>query len=210
MMKFVLGVICAGALSLVVNAKPTLPTFSSDFAVKNISTITGAPGLSDGNVLQWLQNEAGAAGKPAPSTSFSNYTGGPIAAGDYLVLHYRVGRGGTQGSGGGLVVIYFTTAVSSYLVPANGLGKNGNGGLSFARLFDANTPPQSRVPDGGTSLLLLGLGLSVLGVCARSKRLAYRSQLNTFMRAASVRLLLFSVGGPPSRAPIGSFPTPQL
>ena len=102
--------------------------------------------------LAWLESliPGNTLGLTTPSTGASDYTGGPIEAGDYLVLHYGSGSGGS--SGGGWVGLLFTTAVSNFDVPANGSGPNGNGGLSGATLFD-------HVADGGSTLTLLGLSL---------------------------------------------------
>jgi hypothetical protein len=107
--------------------------------------------------LAWLESliPNNTLGLTPPSTGESDYTGGSIAAGDYLVLHYGAGRGGTPG--GGWVGLLFTTGVSSYSVPANGSGPNGFGGLSGATLFD-----HVSVPDGASTLALLGIGLIAL------------------------------------------------
>jgi hypothetical protein len=144
-----------------------------DFPANNIGDVTGNPGLGDANVLAFLQGIVGPTYDlnddfPDPTTAQSDYTGGPIAAGDYLVLHYGVGNGGTQGSGGGLVVLYFDADEASFDVPADGSGPNGCGGLSFARLYD-HVPS---VPDGGMSLVSLSLALLGLGCFGRFKNKA--------------------------------------
>jgi hypothetical protein len=162
MKKLLLTTLGAGALLLCQSASANVIHVlgAGDFPAQDISTVTGNPGLGDANVLAWLQAEASLNGFPAPTTAQSDYTGGPVAAGDYLVLHYGSGPGGTPA--GGLVALYFDADQASYAVPATGSGPNGNGGISFARLYDHTT----QVPDGGMTLVLLG-GAIVGLVCLR-------------------------------------------
>jgi hypothetical protein len=144
-------VVCQMARANVINVLGT-----GDFAWHNSSFSNNDPATQ----LAWLQSliPGNTLGLTPPSTGESDYTGGPIAAGDYLVLHYGAGRGGTQG--GGWVGLLFTTGVSSFDVPANGSGPNGFGGLSGATLFD-----HASVPDGASTLTLMGIGLmSLLGL----------------------------------------------
>jgi hypothetical protein len=143
---------------------------TSDFAAHDISTITGQTGLGDANLLAWLQAEASTHGFAAPTTDETPYTGGPIAAGDYLVLHYGSGKGGSPQ--GGLVALYFNADETSFDVPQTGSGPNGLGGLSGAFLFDhaeetPGTPPPPVVPDAGSTLALLGIALGFLGMAHR-------------------------------------------
>ncbi len=135
---------------------------TGDFPAQDISNVTGDKGLGDANVLAWLQAEAALQGYPAPTTAQSDYTGGPIVTGDYLVLHYGSGTGGTPE--GGLVALYFDANQSSFAVPANGSGPNGNGGISFARLYD-----HTNVPDSGSVVLLFGMAL--LGIEGMRRKL---------------------------------------
>ena len=155
MKKLLLTTLGAGALLLCQSASANVINVlgAGDFPAQDISTVTGNPGLGDANVLVWLQAEASLNGYPAPTTAQSDYTGGPIAAGDYLVLHYGSGTGGT--SAGGLVALYFDANQASYAVPPDGSGPNGFGGISFARLYDHTT----QVPDGGSTIALLGFAL---------------------------------------------------
>ena len=79
---------------------------------------------------------------------------------NYAVLHYGAGNGGTQGSGGG-VEVFFLNGATSFTFPANGSGPNGFGEFSSLTLFQG-TP--GTVPDGGTTVFLLGVALSGLGL----------------------------------------------
>jgi hypothetical protein len=79
----------------------------------------------------------------------------------YAVVHYGVGEGGIQGSGGG--VAFFQITNNSDTFPQNGDGPNGFGGISRVDLF-ACTPG---VPDGGATVMLLGAALTGLGLVRR-------------------------------------------
>jgi hypothetical protein len=184
MRKLCLGAICLGVLSLLsaanantINVTMSLPLGAGSTLVNDVSAqdIPGN-GLGDATVFAWLQSDisiynnnlSGHLAAPTTTlTSFDNLNSGlaiPVVAGDYLVLHYGKGPGG-QGQGGGLVALYFDAA-GTYTVPANGSGPNGNGGISFARLWDHG----NQVPDGGSSLALLGIALSGLGLVYRRVR----------------------------------------
>lgn len=78
----------------------------------------------------------------------------------YAVLHYGKGPGGAN-DGGGLEV-WDLNGASSFNFPDHGSGPNGKGGFSSIRLYDGNG-----VPDGGTTVLLLGAALSALGLIRR-------------------------------------------
>lgn len=84
---------------------------------------------------------------------------GGLSGFDYAVLHYGAGTDGTHGSGGG-VEVFFLNGATSFTFPANGSGPNGFGGFSSLTLFQG-TPG---VPDGGVTVLLLGVALSGLGL----------------------------------------------
>ena len=181
MRKLILGTICLGVLSLwstananTINVTMSLPLGAGSSLVNDVSAqdVPGG-GLSDVTVFAWLQSDINTFNSnfngnlPSPTTgltAFDNLSSGPtiqVDAGDYLVLHYGRGRGGL-GQGGGLVALYFDAA-GTYVAPDNGSGPNGNGGISFARLWDHGT----QVPDGGTSSVLLGMALSALGLVHR-------------------------------------------
>ena len=101
---------------------------------------------------------------PVPTLTGDKETTGPDATGlsgyDYAVLHYGKGSGGSNPGGG--IEVWFLNGASSFDFPANGTGPNGMGGFSSIVLFKAAV-----VPDGGTTVLLLGLALSSLGLIRR-------------------------------------------
>jgi hypothetical protein len=85
---------------------------------------------------------------------------------DYAVLHYGKGPGGIGGGGG--IAIYYLDGATSFTFPADGLGPNGNGGWSTLTLFKGNDVTNHiSVPDGGSTVFLLGAVLSGLGMIAR-------------------------------------------
>jgi len=181
MRKLISRTLCLGVLALgsaananTINVTMSLPLGAGSTLVNDVSAqdIPGN-GLGDATVFAWLQldihtfNSNLNGDLPDPTTGLSSFDGGGtihVAAGDYLVLHYGKGTGGT-GQGGGLVALYFD-ADGTYAIPANGSGPNGNGGLSFARLWDHGT----QIPDGGTTVALLGMALSALGLAYRQVR----------------------------------------
>jgi hypothetical protein len=130
---------------------------SGDFPVEDISNITGNSGLGADNVLAWLLAEIKLNQFPDATTTPSDYSGGTIKKGDYLVLHYGSGEGGDPG--GGLLALYFDADQASFAVPQIGGGPSGLGGISFARLFDSPsgdpTGDPAAVPDAGSTLGLL-------------------------------------------------------
>ena len=82
---------------------------------------------------------------------------------DYAVLHYGSGNGGTPGGGIG---IYYLNGSSQYTFPSNGTGSNGFGGFSSLTLFRGDSPVNN-VPDGASTVTLLG---AVLGLIATIRR----------------------------------------
>lgn len=90
-----------------------------------------------------------------------------VSPGDYLVVHYGKGPGGT-GHGGSLEFFQVINGETEVTVPGFGnvAGPDpfGHGGISSIRVFGTGTPT---VPDGGTTLMLLGAALSTLGVTRR-------------------------------------------
>jgi hypothetical protein len=130
---------------------------SGDFPAKDISNITGNSGLGADNVLAWLLAEIKLNQFPDATTTPSDYGGGAIKKGDYLVLHYGSGEGGDPS--GGLLALYFDADQASFAVPQNGGGPSGRGGISFARLFDHGGVPGDRVPDAGSTLGLLVIAM---------------------------------------------------
>ena len=103
---------------------------------------------------------------PTPIATGAEDLGSPVVGPggltgfDYAVIHYGAGNGGTQGSGGG-VAVFFLNGATSFTFPANGSGPNGFGGFSSLTLF-GGTPVG--VPDGGGTVLLLGVVLSAFGL----------------------------------------------
>jgi hypothetical protein len=181
MPKILLRTVCLGVvagLAMMASATPinitmSLPLGSGSTLVNDVSAQdTPGSGLGDDTVFAWLQQNiatynANIPGDlPDPTSGLTFWENqAPLvsaAAGDYLVLHYGTGNGGT-GQGGGLVALYFGAA-EAYQVPAMGSGPNGFGGISFVRLWDHTT-----VPDGGFTIALLGSAL--LGVAIVGRRL---------------------------------------
>jgi hypothetical protein len=156
----------AGANIIEISLDPTTHT-PSDVPFNDI-------GGNPVSILGWLQgeilsynNHIPGADLPAPTENLTRLTdlnGGPtiqVVAGDYIVIHYGVGPGGVPGTGGGLVA-YYVDANQSFDVPDNGPGPNGLGGVSFVDVWD-----HVSVPDGGTTVLLLGTALSGLALVRR-------------------------------------------
>jgi len=96
---------------------------------------------------------------PGPATLALRGTGTTINLGTqgtyvYLFAHYG-------GPGGGFAEVWYVGNLNgSISIPATGLGH----GLSGWALFSA---PHGAVPDGGTTVMLLGAALSALGVVRR-------------------------------------------
>jgi hypothetical protein len=96
---------------------------------------------------------------PGPATLALRGTGTTINLGtqgtyDYLFAHYG-------GPGGGFAEVWYVGDLSGTIsIPATGLGH----GLSGWALF---TAPSGAVPDGGTTVMLLGAGLGALAVVRR-------------------------------------------
>jgi hypothetical protein len=105
---------------------------------------------------------------PVPVSTGEKDSSGPNATGlsgfTYAVLHYGTGPGGAN-PGGGLEV-WDLNGASSFDFPANGSGPNGFGGFSSIRLYDANP---NLVPDGGTTVVMLGAVISGLGLLRRKR-----------------------------------------
>jgi hypothetical protein len=99
---------------------------------------------------------------------FSNL-GSPVSdtPGCYIVVHYGTGEGGSN-PGGSLEFFLVNPGFTSDLLPqfgnVGGPDPFGHGGISSAREF---CPEGTHVPDGGTTAMLLGAGLSALGLVGR-------------------------------------------
>jgi hypothetical protein len=95
----------------------------------------------------------------------SNVVGdGGLVGFDYAVLHYGSGKGGTPGGG---VEFFALNGNSKYTFPDNGTGPNGNGGFSSLTLFKGVS---KTVPDGGSTVMLLGAALGLIAVARRKFR----------------------------------------
>lgn len=88
-----------------------------------------------------------------------------VVPGEFLVVHYGVGPGGT-GAGGSLEFFQVIMGQTEVTVPGMGnvagLDPFGHGGISSIRGFSS-----PGVPDGGATVMLLGAGLSALGIVRR-------------------------------------------
>src|SRR5205807_2687204 len=95
------------------------------------------------------------------NTTHDYSTVGPVVAfpGEYFVVHYGKGKGGT-GAGGSWEFFQVINGETSVTFPQSGNGPNnpdqfGHGGISSARGF-GGTP---LVPDSGSTVMLLGVAL---------------------------------------------------
>jgi hypothetical protein len=84
-----------------------------------------------------------------------------VEPGEFLIVHFGVGPGGT-GSGGGFSIYEVVNGETSVTVPGTGEGPFGLGGSSSIRGF---CPPG--VPDSGMTAVLLGGALASLGLVRR-------------------------------------------
>jgi hypothetical protein len=154
----------------------TLPLNSSSMLVNDIQANAlhdFGPGLSPAAQLNWLQQDVaqydlnfGQTLVPPPAQmGTGEETDGSVAvmAGDYLVLHYGSGPGGSPS--GGIVGLFFDTS-GTYDIPQNGSGPNGFGGISFATLFVGSS---EEIPDGGSTAVLLGSSLLAIGLMKQSR-----------------------------------------
>ena len=98
-------------------------------------------------------------------------TGNQLLGFEYAVLHYGVGSGGAQGTGGGVAIFYLADGVGNFTFPANGTGQNGFGGFSGGTLFNSTAIPGNvpgvTVPDGGSTIAMLGGALFLFGFLRR-------------------------------------------
>ena len=94
-----------------------------------------------------------------------------VTPGEFFVVHYGKGSGGTT-KGGSFEFFQVIKGETSVTFPASGNGPTnpdpyGHGGISSARGF----PGEQNTPDSGTTAALLGLGLTGLaGLRARFGR----------------------------------------
>ena len=84
---------------------------------------------------------------------------------DYAVLHYGSGPGGSPGGG---VALYYLNGASQFTFPSQGTGSHGLGGFSSLTLYKGKDPVNSvPVPDGGSTITLLGAVLALVGAAHR-------------------------------------------
>jgi hypothetical protein len=175
--KLALVAVCAAMLPIVVSATPSpLPSvsaFSPSFLQTGL-TYLGALNFNNGpnspsaNLLRLAEitNTTGL----VLCDNHEELNGDPgsffFHAGEFLVAHYGKGAGGT-GAGGSLEFFQVTES-AFFTLPALGNGPDnpdifGHGGISSIRGFC----PPGTVPDGGSAVMLLGLGLGVVGAIRR-------------------------------------------
>ena len=90
-----------------------------------------------------------------------------VLPGEYFVVHYGTGKGGT-GDGGSWEFFQVINGETSVTFPAFGNGPTnpdpfGHGGISSARGFGG----EQHVPDSGTTAMLLGSAITGLGLVRR-------------------------------------------
>ena len=187
---FLAVAVAASSLVLAGNANALLINITMEDATTKVDDIsknanpTGDNGNDPANHLAWLTdfvvpwyNGWAPATLPDPTglnlvVSEGNVAGNGVPTFDltgilYITYHYGVGPGGDQASGGGLVAIYNDGMTGDFTPPADGLGPNGYGGLSTVYAWGTR-----EVPEGGMTLVMLGLGMG--GVVLAQRRLNRR------------------------------------
>jgi hypothetical protein len=145
---------------------------------KNGTGAGGGNGASAAdNFARLLSVVSGNPGLPTPLSggsvdiSSNVITGNQLLGFEYAVLHYGVGSGGSQGSGGGVAIFYLTDGVGNFTFPASGTGQNGFGGFSGGTLFNSTATPGNvpgvNVADGGSTIAMLGAALFLFGFLRR-------------------------------------------
>jgi hypothetical protein len=174
-LKFILLAICVGALMPLAQATPVNVTVSGG------SPVVAAPSSDLGNfgdatVFSWMVNDVAAYnsiasttyGAPSNSGALIGQTGGggnsislDVSGYQYLFFHW----GGSQLQPGGWAQLFYVGDSSgSFTFDNSAITVNETpaaGGISFYSLYGTN------VPDGGSTVMMLGAALSGLGVVAR-------------------------------------------
>ncbi len=171
---FALATLIAGSISLNAAQIDVLAPLGGSLSFSNVTDIATAvggsgPGASLNDTLfSFLGTLPNAFSNPNlslqnPTSTVSDYTSGPVEAGDYLVLFFNPGT--IVNTGGAVAVFYFTTPQSNFTPPGGFQSPYANGDLGFERLFDHGGPS---VPDSGTTISLMGIGLMGLTVARRA------------------------------------------
>lgn len=166
--------ICAG-LTSAANAFPVVVNLTAPPVGDIAKNGTGIGGSNSNNAANnFFRLETFLSTHPADCTPifagaerFENLNGvSPtidVSGFSFAVIHYGVGTGGVHGSGGG-VEIFSISGSGTFTFPSTGIGPNGFGGISSIDLFKC---ADQRVPDGGTTLMLLGTTFTGLGLVRR-------------------------------------------
>lgn len=164
--------ICAG-LTSAANAFPTVVNLTAPPVGDIAKNGTGIAGGNANNLANnFFRLETFLASHPGNGTAtdigavtVSGSVTGPIdvTGFSFAVIHYGVGNGGNQGSGGG-VEIFSITGSGTFVFPSTGIGPNGFGGISSIDLFKG----VPATPDGGSTLMLLGAAFTSLVLVRRS------------------------------------------
>lgn len=170
----VIAAICVGAstthaalINITIDPNTGLPVTDVSLGMNGDYTVTGNFNFAVTDVTMF--NTFSGSNLPAPVfAGFVNFTfGNPgpvdITGFDYAVLHYTKGRGGIS-QAGGVEIFYLNGMTGDFTFSDIGLGPNGRGHLSSLSLF-AGSPGQ--VPDGGSTVALLGMSLSGLAFARR-------------------------------------------
>lgn len=157
----------AALINITIDPNTGLPATDVSLGMNGDYTVTGNFNFAGTDVTMF--NTFSGSNLPAPVfAGFANYMfGNPgpvdITGFDYAVLHYSKGRDGTS-QAGGVEIFYLNGMTGNFTFSDIGLGPNGRGHLSTLRLF-AGSP--GRVPDGGSTVALLGMSLSGLAFARR-------------------------------------------
>lgn len=167
---------CASLSIVTASADPVeIPGTGMDIA-KNGTGPGGSDGNSPTDDFFRLQNVVNAYNLAHPTMplpipiiagdeaiSSSDVGSGGLAGFTYAVLHYGVGPGGNQSTGGGEEV-FFLNGATSFDFPANGSGPNGTGGFSGGELYGGISivsTPESGLSGALMSLIAGGLAMKV-------------------------------------------------
>jgi hypothetical protein len=167
--------IAAPARATLINITNDLGSPASLLADFNKGSIGG---LGNQQLATWLSNEVSSyntylnPGAPlaAPTglgLSFSGLNPIDITGYSYAVIHYGTGPGGI-GQGGGVVAWFLGDMSGLFQFDLNGSGRNGNGGISFVRLYGSGQSGPG-VPEGGPTIGFLGL--MFIGMAMARRRL---------------------------------------